>query len=235
MEIAVILRNAALLFAAIFLTHGWGYTTDRSNQNILSTDKNSVMHGGAAYDKSTDTFELLRSTGEPELRMYMDRDTVVMFNYSIRCKDVTSDYVMSVSPKRTKVIIVPKLSKRHSCSNASLEDGNMLKVIRGTVDVIVSSGVIGKEKIEFQLFAENDVNANTTIVQTYNVVVIRKLRPVDTIFRVVVYCVQVFVLTGFGAELDIQVVKQTLRKPVAPAIGFCCQYLVMPLVSVVKS
>lgn len=34
---------------------------------------------------------------------------------------------------------------------------------------------------------------------------------------------------GFGCKLDLGIVKECLKKPVAPGIGFGCQYLVMPL------
>lgn len=35
----------------------------------------------------------------------------------------------------------------------------------------------------------------------------------------------------FGARLDLEKVKGFLKKPVAPAIGAACQYVLMPLVS----
>ena len=181
-------------------------------------------------------FVLVRSTGETEYRMYMDSASTLTFNYSIHCKNIMSRYILGVIPNVSKVLSVSKSSVNISCANSVIERNRtsnleQIYIINGTFDVTINSGVIGQALLEFSL-NEVDVNnlTSVTLSQTYDVIVIRKLRPVDTIFRLVVYCVQILVLTGFGAELDFQIVKDTLRKPVAPAIGFCCQYLMMPLV-----
>ena len=182
-------------------------------------------------------FVLVRSTGETEYRMFMDTASTLTFNYSIYCKNIMTRYILGVIPNESKVLSVSKSSVNISCANSVIErnrtsDLEQIYIINGTFDVTINSGVIGQALLEFSL-NEVDVNnlTSVTLSQTYDVIVIRKLRPVDTIFRLVVYCVQILVLTGFGAELDFQIVKNTLRKPVAPAIGFCCQYLMMPLVS----
>jgi sodium/bile acid cotransporter 3/5 len=36
---------------------------------------------------------------------------------------------------------------------------------------------------------------------------------------------------NLGCALDLQVVKKTLKRPIGPAIGFICQFLIMPLLS----
>ena len=36
---------------------------------------------------------------------------------------------------------------------------------------------------------------------------------------------------NMGCAMDLEVVKQTLKKPVGPLIGFICQYFIMPLLS----
>lgn len=62
------------------------------------------------------------------------------------------------------------------------------------------------------------------------VTVIRTQRPVDKAF---IYTVAILVSIAFinmGCTLDLGIVKETLKKPIGPAIGFCCQYIFMPLV-----
>lgn len=62
------------------------------------------------------------------------------------------------------------------------------------------------------------------------VAVIRKPRAVDKAF---IYTVAVLVSVAFvnmGCMLDLEIVKATLKKPIGPVIGFCCQYIFMPLV-----
>lgn len=125
------------------------------------------------------------------------------------------------------------------------------------IDVKLRSGVLGIGTIEFTLIelddndqpthnsfpysnaSDSDVNDETSTPKakptlTYTVKVFRWIRPVDTIFRIVIYCVQIFVVTGFGAKLDLKIVKENLFRPVAPGIGMACQYIIMPLVSIFK-
>ncbi|GFS00190.1 ileal sodium/bile acid cotransporter-like [Elysia marginata] len=63
------------------------------------------------------------------------------------------------------------------------------------------------------------------------VVVMQLPRTIDTVFRIVLRCVIVMATAGMGLKVDIQVVKQVLKKPIGPVIGFCCQFICMPLVS----
>lgn len=126
----------------------------------------------------------------------------------------------------------------------------------GQVDVNLRSGIIGYADVKFSLqkvssgssgatsynetnTASKPGNTSSFIILdpeksyktlTYTISIIRKVRPVDKLFRVIVYAVQIFVATGFGAKLDLQVVKDNLWRPVAPGIGLVCQYLIMPLV-----
>ena len=64
----------------------------------------------------------------------------------------------------------------------------------------------------------------------YKVAVIREDRALDKVFLGTVIILLVFANVGMGCKIDLEVVKEVLRRPVAPAIGFCCQFLVMPLV-----
>jgi len=77
------------------------------------------------------------------------------------------------------------------------------------------------------------VNASLPVVD-YHVSVVRKQRFIDQLFRAVASIVLICANVGMGCKIDLAVVKEILRKPMAPAIGFCCQYLIMPLVSVLR-
>lgn len=132
----------------------------------------------------------------------------------------------------------------------------VIYIADGQIDLKLRSGIIGYADVKFSLqevnHGSNDAtsynesntasksgNASSFIILdpeksyktlTYTISIIRKVRPVDKLFRVIVYAVQIFVATGFGAKLDLQVVKDNLWRPVAPGIGLACQYLLMPLV-----
>ena len=131
-------------------------------------------------------------------------------------------------------------------------------VAQGRVNVKLRSGMIGHGTVDFSLLTvsknpdeihsyseidvlvpRNESNGTFQIVDpvesgqtlTYKINIIRKIRPVDSIFRVAIYAVQIFTATGFGCKLDLGVVKENLWRPVAPGIGLGCQYILMPLVS----
>lgn len=67
--------------------------------------------------------------------------------------------------------------------------------------------------------------------------VIRKERIVDHLFVAVVTLLMMLAYVGMGCAVDLGAVKEVLKKPVAPIIGFMSQYVIMPLAAfaVVKS
>lgn len=82
-------------------------------------------------------------------------------------------------------------------------------------------GNISANRSDQELVAESDPG---------KVAVIRTPRAVDKAF---IYTVAVLISVAFvnmGCMLDLEIVKATLKKPIGPAIGFCCQYIFMPLV-----
>lgn len=85
-------------------------------------------------------------------------------------------------------------------------------------------------------FASHDsgfVEEGTLLPIEYTVAVIREKRIVDNVFIAAVAFLVFFSNMGMGCKVDLDVVKEILKKPIAPSIGFCCQYIIMPLVSIV--
>lgn len=64
----------------------------------------------------------------------------------------------------------------------------------------------------------------------YNVWVIGDNRKMQHIFIGILSLLLIAANVLMGAQLNLSVVFEVLKKPLAPAIGFCCQYLFMPLV-----
>lgn len=65
----------------------------------------------------------------------------------------------------------------------------------------------------------------------YHIAVIRPKRILDTVFIAVVAIVVLVPKVGMGCKLDLKVVRDVLKKPLAPIIGFICQFVIMPGVS----
>lgn len=64
----------------------------------------------------------------------------------------------------------------------------------------------------------------------YGIVVVRKERPIDTVFNVIIVLLVAIVNLGMGCKTDMAVIKSTFKQPVGPVIGFCSQFILMPLV-----
>jgi len=77
------------------------------------------------------------------------------------------------------------------------------------------------------------INASLPVVD-YHVSVVRKQRLIDHLFLAMATIMLICANVGMGCKIDMAVVKEVLRKPIAPAIGFGCQYFIMPLVSVLS-
>ena len=63
------------------------------------------------------------------------------------------------------------------------------------------------------------------------IAVVREPHVLDKFFFALIPFIVVCVNVGMGCAIDLKVVMEVLRRPVAPAIGFFSQFLVMPLVS----
>ena len=67
-----------------------------------------------------------------------------------------------------------------------------------------------------------------TNVDELVVILLRRTGVKDTIFLVFTILLVVILTTFLGATLDVKVILKILKKPIAPAIGFFCQYVVLP-------
>lgn len=68
--------------------------------------------------------------------------------------------------------------------------------------------------------------------ETLNVVIVREERLIDRIFTASIIALVSILYINFGAALDLGKVKEILVRPIGPLIAFVCQFLFMPLVSV---
>lgn len=68
---------------------------------------------------------------------------------------------------------------------------------------------------------------------TLKVIIMKEIKPMDKVFSATVALLITIVYINFGAALDLDALIQILKKPIGPAIGFFCQYVVMPLIGFV--
>lgn len=109
------------------------------------------------------------------------------------------------------------------------ETGN---VYEASFEFEVMGRFVGYFSIDIKIFGSS-TNGSDVIVVAHKVTVIRTdtfnlLSQIFTVTMTVLICINTFVM---GLQLDWKIILGVLRRPVAPLIGFCCQFLIMPLVN----
>ncbi|GAB1869336.1 Ileal sodium/bile acid cotransporter [Camponotus japonicus] len=86
---------------------------------------------------------------------------------------------------------------------------------------------LGRTKLVFTL-EENGIKDSQEVSR---IIVVREERTIDTIFTASVAILVSILYINFGCAMDWNVCRDSLKKPIGPAIGFFCQFLIMPLLS----
>ncbi|VDM02829.1 unnamed protein product [Schistocephalus solidus] len=69
------------------------------------------------------------------------------------------------------------------------------------------------------------------LVSGFRILILRKSGIVDRIFRIGLIILLFVVSFLMGCELDIDILRKHLRKPIGPVIGFSCQFILMPAIA----
>lgn len=139
-----------------------------------------------------------------------------------------------------RFIVVAKDPRIAKLTNNSTEDGrckNCYNALDNTLQFQIEGVFVGFT--EFEIYSvDEDYNTDEHVlpdksIEIYRVGVLRTdtfstLSVIFTYTMTVLVIINTFVM---GLQLDWKIIIQVLRRPVAPIIGFCCQFLIMPLVS----
>lgn len=101
-----------------------------------------------------------------------------------------------------------------------------------TGNVTVQGIFLGQSEIYVKLKVPNS-NETEQVKEKLDVIVMRHKRTIDHVFTGTVALLVSILYINFGAALDLKVVKSILLRPVGPVIGFCGQFLLMPLIAYV--
>jgi len=91
----------------------------------------------------------------------------------------------------------------------------------------ITGKFLGFTEIKAELKKDTKILAQDTM----KVSVVRKKTIQSKLFSYSVAILVSLAYINMGCAMDLEVVKQTLKKPVGPLIGFICQYFIMPLLS----
>ena len=99
--------------------------------------------------------------------------------------------------------------------------------------VTVRGNFIGKTKFKFTLYNVTSGAPKNAYdwIKDYSVTIARGDRRLTNIFVISIAVFSMVLSIGFGCGLDLGEVKTILKRPIPPAIGFACQFLLMPMVS----
>ncbi|KAK3086789.1 hypothetical protein FSP39_023470 [Pinctada imbricata] len=196
--------------------------------------------------------------GKPFFLMFMDHTIQFEVNYTVFCEEISSNFTINVKTFDSSVMKVrQQTSYPVSCKDGSKvfiqnindssaplysystsrkddEYAHALSV-SGKINLHLYGELIGRTFIGFDLIdlheEQPEVNTTSFSGKVFPVTVIRKLKIWDTLFRALIYFFMIFVTLAFGCKLDLDVVKENLKRPIAPGIGFLCQYLLMPMIA----
>lgn len=90
---------------------------------------------------------------------------------------------------------------------------------------------LGKTTLTFYATNSSSGTGQYAILDNYRVLVIREPTALEHVFTGTVIILVILNTIGFGCILEVGLIKTILKRPVAPLIGFGCQYLINPLVS----
>jgi sodium/bile acid cotransporter 3/5 len=77
---------------------------------------------------------------------------------------------------------------------------------------------------------EKDSNGVQLTTDHLSISVIRQPRLIDDLFTISVMVLVSISYISMGCTLDVEIIRSTVKRPVGPVIGVCCQYIFMPLV-----
>lgn len=107
---------------------------------------------------------------------------------------------------------------------------NLTKSVSLSSNFSISALFLGYANITLSLFDDDD----ETLVENfpdYRISVVRKVHEFDMIFGVIIVTFVTINYINMGCHLDFNIIKDTLKTPFGPAIGFVCQFTIMPIVS----
>lgn len=223
-----------MTFVIVYKAHGANHSIQTEDEWLNQTlkDNNSTFAVANEY--------IILDTPE-RLFIYIDQEKQIRFNYSLWCHDpngyfvfniwINSERLMSILSNATYFAsceIYPN-SQRNITDNYNV--GNNISKAEGVLTIAIRGNVIGMENLQVHaIFYTSEGNqTHHTLNEKFVVSILRSMRAIDVVFRYVIMVFIIIITMGFGCKLDLGIVRECIKKPIAPGIGFCCQYLVMPL------
>ena len=150
--------------------------------------------------------------------------------------DETETLTLNITTYQSN-IPYPLSLKLESVDNSKFQVSEPIKFLQNSANFFnisteIYANFLGRTSLNLQLIKDSE-NSAVLHQENYEIVVLRSKRGVllSTIFTVIITLFVIINTFLMGTQLDISVIKEVLKKPYGPIIGFCCQFLLMPLVN----
>ncbi|VDL58400.1 unnamed protein product [Hymenolepis diminuta] len=224
------MKSSALIFNLIaFLSTGWAFSRETigglpTDTNYLEVrkllDQRTTVDGPVVVSTFTNTeanliislqcdaasLQVFEGSGAYNLNCNLSYSSPSNFNLSF-----TSDYPVSVKFSNTYALYLP----------VSTNFVNQSLSLPLSIDQIGDSYIVTRA-----VFGKND-----DVAVGVRMLVLRKSGIADLLFRIGLILLLILATFFMGCEVEIDIIKSYLRRPVGPLLGFLCQFLVMPSVS----
>ena len=203
------MRSSAILILILFL-HSVQTQEDKQSEGEQSSDH---VYGNFSFSPLKEDFG---SVYEQDVKM-------VMINFPLCDKDYISYDVIindALTAKIANRTILGPIDNPGTGCHGIMVGVHGIRLGKAFIDVSVSY-----ENED----ASDPCNKEVTKIDAYPVVVMRPPKLEGKIFRLGVSIFLVILNFGFGCSLNLDIVKEILKKPIAPVVGFCCQYVMMAL------
>ena len=144
-------------------------------------------------------------------------DDVIRITFNVTCDKDNTHYENRTIMLSTDIDYIARITE-----NTPIDISEVCSGVSG------SFGVTGVRLGRAYVIADID---GEVISNYYSVIVLRTRRKVDYVFRYGLIILASILYIGFGCKIRIETIIGILKKPVAPAVGALCQFIIMPLVS----
>ncbi|CAC5396306.1 SLC10A3_5 [Mytilus coruscus] len=165
------------------------------------------------------------------------RSQSMSMNYTLLCEEQCT-ITMKVAANDKTLVDLRLKDEIIQCGNKSSEIEKRNNSVSdefsyyhdGSISLRMSGKRLGRTFISFNLYNLSSTDEILVGKQKFPLIVLRKEEPASEIFKSMMYIVMVIVNFGFGCKTNLQAVKETYRRPIAPVIGISCQLLLMPMI-----
>lgn len=128
-------------------------------------------------------------------------------------------------PLQSQIFLQININRTYSFSVKAIHVGHITMTI-----TILSTDAI--RQLPALLLDEVEQDVQAIAIASYNVSIVRGHKYADIVFDCAVAGVAILISFGIGCLTDVGSLKRQLKYPVSLVIGFICQFLLMPLVSI---